>query len=102
MYCNLCSFHKLLKLVSATCSSQDQFDPCSRCWKQDFEQSLECFLFELNGDASFSRLRLFPSANIITELSQASNMRFMQFRAGDLYALQLSKCEKVRRQGSWV
>ena len=22
-------------------------------------------------------------------------MRFMQFRAGDLYALQLSKCEKV-------
>ena len=39
--------------------------------------------------------RLFPSANIITELSQASNMRFMQFRAGDLYALQLSKCEKV-------
>ena len=42
--------------------------------------------------------RLFPSANIITELSQASNMRFMQFRAKDHYALQLSKLEKVRRE----
>lgn len=40
--------------------------------------------------------RLFPSTNIITELSQASNMRFMQFRAKDNYALQLSKMEKVR------
>ena len=39
--------------------------------------------------------RLFSSANIITELSQASNMRFMQFRAKDHYALQLSKLEKV-------
>ena len=40
--------------------------------------------------------RLFPNANIITELTQASNMRFMQFRAKDHYALQLSKLEKVR------
>ncbi|XP_064649247.1 potassium channel subfamily T member 2-like isoform X8 [Lineus longissimus] len=39
--------------------------------------------------------RLFPSANIITELSQSSNMRFMQFRAKDHYALNLSKVEKV-------
>ena len=39
--------------------------------------------------------RLFPGANIITELSQSSNMRFMQFRADDMYALQLSKLEKV-------
>ena len=40
--------------------------------------------------------RLFPKSNIITELSQASNMRFMQFRADDLYALSISKQEKVR------
>lgn len=39
--------------------------------------------------------RLFPAANIITELSQATNMRFMQFRADDSYALQLAKLEKV-------
>jgi len=38
---------------------------------------------------------MFPNANIITELSQSSNMRFMQFRAKDNYALQLSKLEKV-------
>lgn len=42
--------------------------------------------------------RLFPSANIITELSQASNMRFMQFRAKDHYALQLSKLEKREKE----
>jgi len=39
--------------------------------------------------------RMFPNANIVTELSQSSNMRFMQFRAEDHYALQLSKMEKV-------
>lgn len=39
--------------------------------------------------------RLFPSANIITELSQTSNMRFMQFRANDSYAYTLAKLEKV-------
>ncbi|XP_067943638.1 potassium channel subfamily T member 2-like [Watersipora subatra] len=45
--------------------------------------------------------RLFPGAKIITELSQSSNMRFMQFRADDDYALQLSRLEKeVKRQGS--
>ncbi|ELU15404.1 hypothetical protein CAPTEDRAFT_224554 [Capitella teleta] len=41
--------------------------------------------------------RLFPSANIITELSQANNMRFMQFKANDHYALQLSKLEKKEK-----
>ncbi|XP_041370512.1 potassium channel subfamily T member 2-like isoform X2 [Gigantopelta aegis] len=42
--------------------------------------------------------RLFPNANIITELSQASNMRFMQFRANDRYALTISKLEKKERE----
>ncbi|XP_076436844.1 potassium channel subfamily T member 2-like [Babylonia areolata] len=42
--------------------------------------------------------RLFPKSNIITELSQASNMRFMQFRADDLYALSISKLEKKERE----
>lgn len=42
-------------------------------------------------------LRFFPSIRSITELSQSSNMRFMQFRAHDKYALHLSKMEKVIR-----
>ncbi|XP_037082349.1 potassium channel subfamily T member 2-like [Pollicipes pollicipes] len=39
--------------------------------------------------------KFFPSIKIITELSQSSNMRFMQFRAQDSYALHLSKIEKA-------
>lgn len=39
--------------------------------------------------------RFFPSIKTITELSQSSNMRFMQFRAHDKYALGLSRMEKV-------
>ncbi|KAK6195412.1 hypothetical protein SNE40_000849 [Patella caerulea] len=42
--------------------------------------------------------RLFPTANIITELTQSSNMRFMQFRANDIVALAISKLEKKERQ----
>ncbi|XP_055702407.1 potassium channel subfamily T member 1 isoform X30 [Phlebotomus papatasi] len=38
--------------------------------------------------------KFFPSIRSITELSQSSNMRFMQFRAHDKYALHLSKMEK--------
>ncbi|XP_024081245.1 potassium channel subfamily T member 2 isoform X5 [Cimex lectularius] len=38
--------------------------------------------------------KFFPSIKSITELSQSSNMRFMQFRAHDRYALHLSKMEK--------
>ncbi|XP_069948561.1 potassium channel subfamily T member 2 isoform X2 [Cherax quadricarinatus] len=40
--------------------------------------------------------KFFPNIKIITELSQSSNMRFMQFRARDAYALHLSKMEKVQ------
>ncbi|KAI9580614.1 hypothetical protein GQX74_011284 [Glossina fuscipes] len=39
--------------------------------------------------------KFFPSIKSITELSQSSNMRFMQFRAHDKYALHLSKMEKA-------
>ncbi|XP_064616919.1 potassium channel subfamily T member 2-like [Liolophura sinensis] len=42
--------------------------------------------------------RLFPCANIITELSQSSNMRFMQFRAKDLYSYTISKLEKKEKE----
>ncbi|XP_059171970.1 potassium channel subfamily T member 2-like [Physella acuta] len=42
--------------------------------------------------------RLFPKANIITEISHAPNMRFMQFRPDDLYALSISKQEKKERE----
>lgn len=44
--------------------------------------------------------RFFPSIKSITELSQSSNMRFMQFRAHDKYALHLSKMEKVSKLAS--
>ncbi|XP_049803720.1 potassium channel subfamily T member 2 [Schistocerca nitens] len=44
--------------------------------------------------------KFFPSIKSITELSQSSNMRFMQFRAHDKYALHLSKMEKVLAFGS--
>ena len=56
----------------------------------DFKQ-----IYWKNLDFKYFIFRLFPSANIITELSQASNMRFMQFRAKDRYSLQLSKQEKA-------
>lgn len=42
-------------------------------------------------------IRFFPNIRSITELSQSSNMRFMQFRAHDKYALHLSKMEKVSK-----
>ncbi|KAF2362944.1 Potassium channel BK alpha subunit [Trinorchestia longiramus] len=42
--------------------------------------------------------KFFPDMKIITELSQSSNMRFMQFRARDAYALHLSKMEKTKTE----
>ncbi|XP_061704849.1 potassium channel subfamily T member 2 [Cydia pomonella] len=42
--------------------------------------------------------KFFPSIKSITELSQSSNMRFMQFRAHDKYALHLSKMEKLEKE----
>lgn len=48
-----------------------------------------------NNLTRFPIRRFFPSIRSITELSQSSNMRFMQFRANDKYALHLSKMEKV-------
>ncbi|KAK6959493.1 potassium channel subfamily T member 2 [Biomphalaria glabrata] len=38
--------------------------------------------------------RLFPHVNIITEVNEASNMRFMQFKAKDTYMSQIRKLEK--------
>nr|KAG5698607.1 hypothetical protein BaRGS_027118 [Batillaria attramentaria] len=40
--------------------------------------------------------RLFPSVNIITEVNEASNMRFMHFQAQDSYLQEISRLEKVR------
>ncbi|XP_060085244.1 potassium channel subfamily T member 2-like [Ylistrum balloti] len=42
--------------------------------------------------------KLFPNANIITELNKASNMRFMQFQAHDHYAQEISKLEKKLKE----
>ncbi|XP_064596811.1 LOW QUALITY PROTEIN: potassium channel subfamily T member 2-like [Liolophura sinensis] len=45
--------------------------------------------------------KLFPSTSVITELSQSSNMRFMQFRALDEYSWKISKLERtIKNQGS--
>ncbi|XP_012937020.1 potassium channel subfamily T member 2 [Aplysia californica] len=38
--------------------------------------------------------RLFPHVNIITEVNEASNMRFMHFKAKDSYMLKIRKLEK--------
>ncbi|KOB73041.1 Uncharacterized protein OBRU01_11412, partial [Operophtera brumata] len=48
--------------------------------------------------------KFFPSIKSITELSQSSNMRFMQFRAHDKYALHLSKMEKMKisKEDMWI
>ncbi|XP_070208431.1 potassium channel subfamily T member 2-like isoform X2 [Littorina saxatilis] len=42
--------------------------------------------------------RMFPNANIITELSQASNMRFMQFSAQDIYLQKVSRLEQKLKE----
>ncbi|KAK6183676.1 hypothetical protein SNE40_011106 [Patella caerulea] len=41
---------------------------------------------------------LFPSTNVITELNDATNMRFMQFQAHDAYSQSISKLEKKLKQ----
>ncbi|XP_071112258.1 potassium channel subfamily T member 2-like [Haliotis cracherodii] len=42
--------------------------------------------------------RLFPNTNVITELNDASNMRFMQFQAHDVYSQEISKLEKKLKE----
>ncbi|XP_071947875.1 potassium channel subfamily T member 2-like [Antedon mediterranea] len=42
--------------------------------------------------------RLFPSTTIITELTHAANMRFMQFRAKDFYALHMAEKQKIEKE----
>ncbi|ESN98456.1 hypothetical protein HELRODRAFT_176931 [Helobdella robusta] len=42
--------------------------------------------------------RLFPTLNIVMELSQASNMRFMRFRPKDSTQMKFSKIEKRERE----
>ncbi|XP_022094586.1 potassium channel subfamily T member 1-like isoform X4 [Acanthaster planci] len=45
--------------------------------------------------------KLFPHVSIITELTHPSNMRFMQFRAKDVYALKMAdKQKKEKAKGS--
>ncbi|XP_063407916.1 potassium channel subfamily T member 1-like isoform X3 [Mytilus trossulus] len=44
-------------------------------------------------------LKLFPHTNIITELSQATNIRFMQFQANNEYNRYVSRMEKKLRGG---
>ena len=39
---------------------------------------------------------MFPHVNIITEVTEAANMRFMHFKAKDTYMLQIRQLEKVR------
>ncbi len=39
--------------------------------------------------------RMFPKVRVCSEIVDANNMRFMQFRANDQFSLQISKQEKV-------
>eukprot|EP00057_Strongylocentrotus_purpuratus_P014115 XP_011668589.1 PREDICTED: potassium channel subfamily T member 1-like [Strongylocentrotus purpuratus] len=42
--------------------------------------------------------KLFPHISIITELTHPSNMRFMQFRAKDSYALRMAEKQKKEKE----
>ncbi|KAK2164758.1 hypothetical protein LSH36_59g06011 [Paralvinella palmiformis] len=67
--------------------------------KESSNANLEDTLADCNTIVAVQTIfRLFPTANIITELSQSSNMRFMQFRAKDHYAISLSKIEKKEKE----
>ncbi|XP_075735912.1 slowpoke 2 isoform X3 [Rhipicephalus microplus] len=64
--------------------------------KESSNSAEEDYLADCNTIVAVQTMfKFFPSVRIITELSQSSNMRFMQFRAFDTYALHLSKMEKV-------
>lgn len=43
----------------------------------------------------FMCYRLFPNVNIITEVHEASNMRFMHFQARDTYTQEIARLEKA-------
>ncbi|XP_054713397.1 potassium channel subfamily T member 1-like [Uloborus diversus] len=67
--------------------------------KESTNSAEEDFLADCNTIVAVQTMfKMFPSVRIITELSQSSNMRFMQFRANDTYALHLSKMEKSERE----
>uniref|UniRef100_T1KQL7 RCK N-terminal domain-containing protein n=1 Tax=Tetranychus urticae TaxID=32264 RepID=T1KQL7_TETUR len=67
--------------------------------KETTNSAEEDFLSDCNTIVAVQTMfKMFPSVRIITELSQSSNMRFMQFRAHDTYALSLSKMEKHERE----
>ncbi|KAI1290455.1 Potassium channel subfamily T member 1 [Halotydeus destructor] len=67
--------------------------------KESTNSAEEDYLADCNTITAVQTMfKLFPSVRIITELSQSSNMRFMQFRAHDTYALSLSKMEKFERE----
>jgi hypothetical protein len=40
---------------------------------------------------------MFPKVKICSEIVDSNNMRFMQFKANDRFALEISKREKVKR-----
>ncbi|CAN7994306.1 unnamed protein product, partial [Ixodes hexagonus] len=64
--------------------------------KESSNSAEEDYLADCNTIVAVQTMfKFFPSVRIITELGQSSNMRFMQFRAFDTYALHLSKMEKV-------
>ncbi|RWS11617.1 potassium channel subfamily T member 2-like protein, partial [Dinothrombium tinctorium] len=67
--------------------------------KESTNSAEEDYLADCNTIVAVQTMfKMFPSVRIITELSQSSNMRFMQFRAHDVYALSLSKVEKHEKE----
>ncbi|RWS23032.1 potassium channel subfamily T member 2-like protein [Leptotrombidium deliense] len=67
--------------------------------KESSNSAEEDYLADCNTIVAVQTMfKMFPGVRIITELSQSSNMRFMQFRAHDVYALSLSKMEKLEKE----
>lgn len=96
-FCNRKFLYSLDDLIRAGINLADSVVVVN---KESTNSAEEDYLSDCNTIVAVQTMfKMFPSARIITELSQSSNMRFMQFRAHDTYALSLSKMEKVTTHG---
>lgn len=93
--CNtIVAVQNMFKYVDLTSPFQVVLVDCID-WDRFYPSTIFCFNSYFVFPSLLFLHRFFPSIKSITELSQSSNMRFMQFRAHDKYALHLSKMEKV-------
>lgn len=62
-------------------------------WTQWRQPITSIYMFWYPGFGQF--FRLFPGINILTEISQTSNIKFMQFQPHDEYSKKIARLEKV-------